>query len=130
MIIDTSVVIAILLEEPGYEAYLEVITGESNLRISAANYLEAAIVSRTYRRDHLLDELLAQMGVAVVSMTAEDAQFARDAHARYGRGSGSPAKLNFGDCIAYGLSARMREPLLFKGEDFAHTDVRRVSHLA
>ena len=57
-------------------------------------------------------------------MTAEHAELARTAHRRFGRGSGHPARLNFGDCFAYALAKATGEPLLFKGEDFGHTDIR------
>lgn len=74
----------------------------------------------------LVDRLVAEAGIEIEPATVEQARRARLAFQRYGRGSGSPAKLNFGDCFAYALSAVTGEALLFKGEDFIHTDVLRA----
>ena len=71
-----------------------------------------------------LDELIADNGIEVVAFTAEQAKIARQAYRDYGRGSGHPANLNFGDCFSYALAAERREPLLFVGDDFGHTDIR------
>jgi ribonuclease VapC len=95
--------------------------------ISAANYLEAAVVLD--RRGHpasarLLDAMLEANDVEVVSVLPSHAYLARQAYRDYGRGSGHPARLNFGDCFAYALAIDTGEPLLFKGTDFTHTDVR------
>jgi ribonuclease VapC len=70
--------------------------------------------------------LIARLRVAVEPVTLSQVVIARDAHRRFGRGSGHPAKLNFGDCFAYALATELDEPLLFVGQDFIHTDVRRV----
>ena len=95
-------------------------------RISAANYLEAAIVVDANRNPLLsrrLDDLIVQTEILAEPVTLEQAKIARAAYRDFGRGSGHPAQLNFGDCFAYALAKSMREPLLFKGDDFSHTDV-------
>jgi ribonuclease VapC len=73
-----------------------------------------------------LNDLIARLRVAVEPVTLSQVVIAHDAHRRFGRGSGHPAKLNFGDCFAYALATELDEPLLFVGQDFIHTDVRRV----
>jgi ribonuclease VapC len=127
MIVDTSVIIAVLKEEtdaPRFQRALTISTGPK--RMSAANYLEAAIVVDANRNPLLsrrLDELIVQTEITAEPVTREQADIARAAYRDFGRGSGHPAQLNFGDCFAYALAKSMREPLLFKGDDFAHTDV-------
>ena len=98
-------------------------------RISAANYLEAAIVVDANRNPLLsrrLDDLIVQKEILAEPVTLEQAKIARAAYRDFGRGSGHPAQLNFGDCFAYALAKSTREPLLFKGDDFSHTDVAVV----
>lgn len=123
MIVDTSVIVAILQVEPEGPTLTSVLAAATASRMSAATYVEAAIVTQVRGVGDLLDPLLGHLGVDIVPCTADDARVARRAHQRYGRGSGSPARLNFGDCMAYALSVRSGEPLLFTGEDFTHTDV-------
>lgn len=126
MIIDTSAVIAILRAEPEaatFAAAIETATGRS---ISAANFLEAAVVidgSHDPVASRRFDELLSEAEVAVAPVTESQARIARSAYADFGKGSGHPAGLNFGDCFAYALATDKGEPLLFKGDDFVHTDV-------
>ena len=94
--------------------------------MSAANYLEAGIVVDANRNPLLsrrLDDLIAQTEIEVEAVTPQQADIARAAYRDFGKGSGHPAGLNFGDCFAYALAKSMREPLLFKGDDFSHTDV-------
>ncbi|HKS88182.1 MAG TPA: type II toxin-antitoxin system VapC family toxin [Stellaceae bacterium] len=126
MIVDTSAVIAILQNEPEATAFATVAAAAA-CRISAANYLEAAIIIDG-RRDPIasrrLDDLLAELCIAIEPVTAEQAHIARQAYRDYGRGSGHPARLNFGDCFAYALARATGEPLLFKGDDFRRTDIR------
>jgi ribonuclease VapC len=127
MIIDTSAVIAVLREEPDAPRFLRALTMSTEpKRISAANYLEAAIVVDANRSPLLsrrLDGLIVQTEILAEPVTLEQANIARAAYRDFGRGSGHPAQLNFGDCFAYALAKSMREPLLFKGDDFAQTDV-------
>ena len=94
--------------------------------MSAANYVETAIVVDVNRNPLLsrrLDGLMVQTDMIVEPVTREQAEIARAAYRDFGRGSGHPAGLNFGDCFAYALAKATREPLLFKGDDFSHTDV-------
>jgi ribonuclease VapC len=95
-------------------------------RISAANWLEAAAVidgSRDPVASRRFDELVDVARIAVVPVTETQARIARAAYRDFGKGSGHPAGLNFGDCFAYALAKDTGEPLLFKGRDFVHTDV-------
>ena len=97
--------------------------------MSAGSYLECAIVVDRHRNPALgreFDRLLAAVGVSISPVTAEQARIARVAYRDYGRGSGHPARLNFGDCFAYALAVDRDEPLLYKGNDFSHTDVRNA----
>jgi ribonuclease VapC len=127
MIVDTSAVIAVLKEESDARRFLRVLTMSAEpKRMSAANYLEAAIVVDANRNPLLsrrLDDLIVQTEIRAEPVTLEHAEIARAAYRDFGRGSGHPAQLNFGDCFAYALAKSMREPLLFKGDDFSHTDV-------
>ena len=127
MIVDTSAVIAILKEERDAYRFLRAITVSTEpKRISAANYLEAGIVVDANRNPLLsrrLDDLIVQTEIEVEAVTPQQANIARAAYRDFGKGSGHPAGLNFGDCFAYALAKSMREPLLFKGDDFSHTDV-------
>lgn len=126
MIIDTSALIAILRDEPEAAACARAIEAASHRRISAANLVEAAIVvdgSRDPIASRRFDDLLSAAAVVVEPVTEAQARIAREAYRDFGRGSGHPARLNFGDCFAYALARATGEPLLFKGTDFAHTDV-------
>ncbi len=125
MIIDTSALLAILLREPDAERYERAIAGAWPRRISTVALLEAAMVVESRggaAAGEELDELLARAEVELVAVTPEQAVAARRAWRRFGRGN-HPAKLNFGDCFAYALASTTGEPLLFKGEDFARTDI-------
>ncbi len=96
-------------------------------RISAANYFESAIVidaRRNYDLSIEFDRLIEDAKLVIEPVTPEQARIARQAYRYYGRGSGHPANLNFGDCFAYALARDKGEPLLYKGDDFVHTDIR------
>jgi ribonuclease VapC len=95
--------------------------------MSAATFLEAAIVvdgSRDPILSREFDEFVAASGIAIEPVTERQARIAREAYRDFGKGSGHAAQLNFGDCFAYALAKDRMEPLLFKGGDFRHTDVR------
>jgi ribonuclease VapC len=95
--------------------------------MSAASYLETSIVidrSRDPRPSRQFDLLLHEAGIEIVPVTVEQARIAREAYRDFGKGSGHPAGLNFGDCFAYALATDRGEPLLYKGDDFVHTDIR------
>jgi len=126
VIVDTSALVAILREEADAAAYIACIHAAERSRISAGTLLETAIVidgNRNARLSRRLDDLVRRMGIATEPVTEEQAYVARAAYRDYGRGSGHPARLNFGDCFAYALARVTGEPLLFKGNDFIHTDI-------
>jgi ribonuclease VapC len=126
MVIDTSAVVAILRQESGAENLLRRLTAAGSRRISAATLLETAIVIESKsgeRGGEQLDLFLARAQIEVEPVTAEHVGIARDAWRRYGKGTGHPARLNFGDCFSYALAQSLGEELLYKGADFGHTDV-------
>ena len=126
MIVDTSALIAILRDEPQASAFATAIAGAERRHISAANYLEAAIVidgSRNPIASRRFDDLLQEAQIVIEPVTEQQAKIAREAYRDFGRGSGHPAKLNFGDCFAYALAKTSGEPLLFQGDDFVHTGI-------
>ncbi len=125
MIVDSSAVVSVVLDEPDGEALALTVSQALRPRMSAANWLEAAMVIDS-RGGSLLarrfDEVVEGLGLEVVPVTLEQAHVARRAHQEYGRGN-HPAKLNYGDCFAYALAKVTGEPLLFKGNDFSQTDI-------
>jgi len=126
MIVDSSAMLAIMLDEPEAMDFARKIAQAAICRISAANFIEAAIVIERGRdpiANRRFDDVMRDAGMLIESVTAEQAHVARAAYRDYGKGSGHPAQLNFGDCFAYALSKVTAEPLLFKGRDFRHTDV-------
>ena len=128
MVIDTSAVVAILRQESGAEDLLRRLTGAGSRRISTASLLEAAIVLEAKsgeRGGEQLDLFLARAQIEVEPVTAEQVRIARKAWRRYGKGSGHAAGLNFGDCFSYALAQSLGEELLYKGADFAETDLAR-----
>jgi ribonuclease VapC len=124
VIVDSSALMAILEGEPDAERCLRATVG-ADCRMSTANWLEAGIVAdqRSSTHGERLDRLVATLEIELVPVSAHHATVARAAYRRFGRGSGSAARLNFGDCFSYALSVTTAEPLLFAGEDFTHTDV-------
>jgi ribonuclease VapC len=127
MIIDTSALIAILRDEPEAVSCARAIEAASDRRVSAANYVEAALVidgSRDPIASRRFDEFFEEAELVIEPVTERQAKIAREAYRDFGKGSGHPAKLNFGDCFAYALAKVRGEPLLYKGTDFAHTDLK------
>ena len=126
MIVDSSALIAILRNEPEVVAFTRAVDLAVRCRMSAANYLETAIIIDSVR-DQLasrrLDDFMHEGSFVIEPVTEEQAHIARRAYRDYGKGSGHPARLNFGDCFAYALARTTGEPLLFKGDDFIHTDI-------
>lgn len=126
MIIDTSALIAILRAEDDAADMALAIENAQSRRISAANFLETAVVidaSRDPVASRRFDELVEVAELRVEAVTFNQARIARDAYRDFGKGSGHRAGLNFGDCFAYALAKTTGEALLFKGHDFGHTDV-------
>ncbi|HMS55516.1 MAG TPA: type II toxin-antitoxin system VapC family toxin, partial [Fimbriimonadaceae bacterium] len=113
--------------ETGYESLVRKISeATGSKRISAANYVEVGAVVDATRdpvASNRVDEFLAIASIHIEPVTVEQALIARSAYRDFGKGSGHPAKLNFGDCFAYALAKTSGEPMLFKGDDFNHTDV-------
>ena len=126
MIIDTSALTAILRAEDDASEMALAIERAQVRRISAASYLETAVVidaSRDPIASRRFDELVDTAELRVEPVTREQAGIARDAYRDFGKGSGHKAGLNFGDCFAYALAKSTGEALLFKGNDFSHTDI-------
>lgn len=126
MVLDTSALIAILFGEPEAEYFVDLISQDSKRLLSAGTALELMIVIESRKgeiggRD--LDLFLHRAKIDTIPFDSEQAELARVAWRRYGKGNGHAAQLNFGDCFAYALSKTSAEPLLFKGNDFSQTDV-------
>ena len=129
MVLDSSAVVAILFDEPERHTFTHAIEHDPRRLISAGNLLECALLVEARRGEAAgreLDLLLHRAEVQTIPVEADQIQLARSAWRRFGKGR-HPAGLNFGDCFAYALSAASGEPLLFKGEDFAQTDVVAAS---
>ena len=127
MIVDSSALIAIVQQEPDARNFAEHIETTDKCRMSTATFVETAIVIDSKRSPILsrrLDELCRDAEIEFVPVDETQARIAREAYRDFGRGSGHSAKLNFGDCFAYALAKASGEPLLYKGKDFLHTDVK------
>jgi ribonuclease VapC len=128
VIIDTSALVAILIEEPEGDAFLKLIESTPECRISVVSWVELAMVlarearSTTPARAELF---LHQSGIQIEPVTIEQGQIARQAFLDFGKGR-HKAGLNFGDCFSYALAKSTGEPLLFKGNDFRYTDIVTV----
>jgi len=127
MIADTSALVAILKREPEHAAFSALLETTQNVSISAVTYFEASIVIDSLRQPAVsrqFDDMIEKSRIAIEPVTVEQAKIARQAYRDYGKGSGHPAQLNFGDCFSYALARDKREPILFKGDHFVHTDLR------
>lgn len=125
MIIDTSAIVAILFNEDDAQVYAEAISLADSCRVSAATFVEAAIVVESQTKNNgsrQLDAFIRRAAISIEPVTEDQAHIARQAFTDFGKGR-HPAELNYGDCFSYALSKATREPLLFKGKDFAKTDV-------
>ena len=124
MVLDTSAILAVLFAEAERDRFIALLADDDDPVLSAATLVEASIVVQARTGDDGvvdLDELLAVAGVRCVAVDVTQAQLAREAFARFGKGR-APAGLNLGDCFSYALAKAMDRPLLFKGADFV-TDV-------
>ncbi len=125
MIVDTSAIIAILIGEPDQDALTRLLALAPSRRMSAGSWVELEVVL-SRRRDRSLrprlDALLNLFPIDIAAVTAEQAEMGAVAYRTYGKGN-HPARLNFGDCFAYALAKSTGQPLLFKGDDFIHTDI-------
>lgn len=125
MIVDTSALVAILYGEPEADEFIDRIN-ESEAKLSAASYVETgAVIDRAVDPvvSRALDDLLSLGEIRIEPVTEQQARVARQAYRDFGKGTGHPAQLNFGDCFAYALAKVADEALLYKGDDFNHTDV-------
>jgi ribonuclease VapC len=126
MIVDTSAIVAILRDEPEARTFAEAIAGASSPRVSAVNFVEAAAVIDSARNpvaSRRFDDFMREAQFIIEPVNGEQARIAREAYRDFGKGSGHAAGLNFGDCFAYALARATGEPILFKGDDFRHTDL-------
>jgi len=126
MIVDSSAVIAILRDEEEAAHFAEAIEQAESVRVSAASYVEVGAIvdqARDPVASRRVDDLLDVAAAIIEPVTVEQSVIARAAYRDFGKGSGHPAGLNFGDCFSYALAKVSGEPLLFKGDDFAHTDI-------
>lgn len=129
MILDSSAVLAVLLREPEQDRFLALIESAEICRLSAATFVEISIVIESQTGDagiNRLNDFLRRADVEIEPVTVEQAQLASRAWSDYGKGR-HPAALNFGDCFSYALAKALDEPLLFKGSDFARTDVQSAA---
>lgn len=130
MIVDSSVIVAILSGEPEAQSFADAIAGAPSREISALNYVEVAVVIDS-RDDPVfsrkIDDLLRDAQVGIEPVTVEQARIARAAYRDFGKGR-HRAGLNFADCFAYALAKDKGEPLLFQGDDFSRTDVERAEY--
>ena len=125
-IIDTSAIVAILLREHDADDFRRYLDKRSSPMISTATLHEAYCVSKRGsfpQEARQVDTLLALVEPEIVAFDLDQLVVAREGYARYGRGSGHKANLNMGDCFSYALAKTRNLPLLFKGDDFIHTDV-------
>jgi ribonuclease VapC len=130
MIVDTSAIVAILDQEPEADRIARTLASTSERVVSAATLVEVGIVMQARRGDdgaRDLDLLLAKLRIEILPFTARQAEIARKAFRRYGRGR-HDAKLSFGDCFAYAVAKDESAHLLFKGDDFGQTDVMVASY--
>lgn len=126
MIVDTSAIVAIVLNKPQRDGLVDALMGASEPKISAATVVEVAAVlmrrvaPEDFRR---VERLIDQLGIETVPFDAEQAASATRAYREFGCGSGHPAGLNLGDCYSYALADVTGEPLLYVRDDFSHTDI-------
>ena len=127
IVVDSSALIAILLQEEGADKFALAMEVDERLLISAATLVESGAVALSRGGESLLARLqaiIADAGIEVLPVTLDQANVATEAYCQYGRGIGRPACLNFGDCFSYALAKVLNQPLLYKGDDFARTDLR------
>lgn len=130
MVIDTSALVAIMRDEPERRFFNKLIDAESTTCVSAASLLETRIVLFARSGDTAilaLDAFLLKSGITVVEVSPRISDIAFDAYRRFGKGTGYPAVLNYGDCFSYALAKSLDAPLLFKGDDFLRTDIVPVT---
>jgi len=131
VIVDSSALLAILRSEAEATRMTDCILASDSRLMASANLLEAAMVAEARggtKGAAELDTLVSNLGLLIAPFTEEHVGLARQAFRRFGKGQGHPARLNFGDCIAYALAKARGEPLLFKGNDFSRTDIEVAAY--
>lgn len=131
MIVDSSAIVAILKQEPDWRIFAASLDASEEISLSAGTYLEISVVIGRLNdpvMNRQIDELIEEFSILIEPFTEEQARIARQAYRDFGKGSGHRANLNFGDCFTYALARVKREPLLYKGDDFVHTDLRSALH--
>ncbi|HEX2152123.1 MAG TPA: type II toxin-antitoxin system VapC family toxin [Stellaceae bacterium] len=126
MVIDSSALIVLLLGEPETEQFVSAIAASAERLLSAASYLETAIVMAGRfgpQGPEKLDRLICELSIEIVPFNAEQARLGITSFQQYGRGTGHPAALNYGDCFTYALAKFTGQSVLFKGNDFSRTDL-------
>jgi ribonuclease VapC len=129
VVLDSSVIVAVFKREAEAAQLMRRLAPYRRRVISMPNLLEAAIVCESWAKPSRPDDFdltIASLRVETVPTTAAQVELARQGHRRFGKGRGKPAVLNFGDCFAYALAKELNAPLLFKGNDFAATDLQRA----
>lgn len=127
IVVDTSALIAVALDEPRASAFMAVLEAESDLLISAATVAETLIVANGRGIGAAMQDVMDSFDFEVRTVGQAEARRAAAAYAQWGKGR-HPAALNFGDCFAYALAKQHDCPLLFVGDDFARTDIRSALH--
>ncbi len=131
MVLDTSAILAILLREPEASVMIRALARDDTRLVGAPTLVEASAVLQSRKGpggEVALDAFLERAAIEVIPFSRPAAQLARLAYGRFGKGVGDPAVLNYGDCLTYGVAMAEAQPLLFKGDDFARTDVLRVAY--
>jgi ribonuclease VapC len=125
IVVDTSALVTMFLRDPGFEPYLRCVAESSSALIPVSCYLEFALLRRlgTGRREWI-DRLIAESSISLAALEPQHGPIAADAASIYGKGSGHPAQLNFGDCLTYAIAKYRDLPVLHAGRDFVLTDIR------
>ena len=123
IVIDTSALGAIYRRESDFRIFQQLIAEAETLILPASVYVEFSALRRYGEPRRWLDQMMEQYGISIGEIGSAVARLAADASERYGRGSGHPARLNFGDCLSYAVAKHLGAPLLYKGDDFVHTDI-------
>jgi ribonuclease VapC len=129
LVVDTSALVAVINAEPEAVVFLEKLVAAERICVSTATVHELNCVMQCYRRSDgpgLLRGLLGRLRPEMIAFDNSQLEIAGEAYAMYGRGSQHPAGLNMADCYSYALSKVLGMPLLFKGDDFIHTDVHQA----
>src|SRR5271169_1867583 len=128
MVIDSSAIVAVALDEPEADSLAGLLSTDEELGVAGASYVECVMVlSGRGKGRAWLDDFVSANEITILPSDERQARLAADAFERYGRGRGHRARLNFGDCFAYAAAKALDAPLLFKGDDFRHTDVKSAA---